>query len=471
MIQYLLNASAIWLLSLLLFDLFFKRQSQHMYNRAYLLLTFIAGITMPLWQWQQRTVVDSEVPTVRPEDAVAVLKYNITDATPVHTFLSFENILMAVYAIGVAIGFLFLVKEIYTIVKMYRTGTRSKDGVWTIVETGKEHSPFSAFNTIFISNKQNYDADDLQTILMHEQQHVLAYHFFDLLLMQMGKLLFWFHPLVYIYHNRLMMVHEYQADKAAVNEPTTYGKFLLEQSMLHRAPAFTHSFNRSPIKNRIIMLTRSSASRMRYILPVPLMLVFVLCFTKNSFSGERKLSGNKVTLNGNVFEVKIFPQDTMIVQNPATGEENMMVTKREPLPLTMNGKQIYEEQDVNIPVSAKNLTQKQLRAAIIDKNRKALGALKDGRYQLNFSSVVVGPKGKIVYYDEPYIIHLTDNNAEREKKERIETAVKEVARSLEELNILSPAMLNGEAVLAFYSGMASKPYGFEVKNHVVTLVE
>lgn len=472
MLQYCLNVTAIWLMSLVLFDIFLKRQSHHGYNRAYLLLTFALGFLLPLWEWQERTNIDNnEAAVLKPADAVAVLKHNVTEAEPVQAFMNFDNWLMLLYAAGVVISLALLVKEAFVIARLYRKGRKSKDGVWTIVETGKKHSPFSALNTIFISNKQDYETEELHTIMTHEQKHVVAFHFIDLLIMQLSKTLLWFHPLVYVYHQRLMMVHEYQADRSAVTEPASYGKFLLEQAMLHRAPDLSHSFNRSPIKNRIIMLTRTSSSNARYLLPLPLLLMFMLCFTKNSFSGERKLTGNKLTFNGNVFDVKIFPKDTFEVEDPVTGKTSMMVSSREPLPLTVNKEPIYEEQDLTTPISLKNLTQNQLRTKVIDNNKKNLAPLKDGRYQLNLHTLVLDKKGKVVYYEEPYIIHLTDVAAEREAKENIEKAVKGVSASIENLNIFLPAKLNGRPVAAFYSGIAGKPYTFEVKNHVVTLVE
>jgi hypothetical protein len=43
MLQYLLNATAIWLISLVLFDLFLRRESYHGYNRFYLLFTTLVG--------------------------------------------------------------------------------------------------------------------------------------------------------------------------------------------------------------------------------------------------------------------------------------------------------------------------------------------------------------------------------------------------------------------------------------------
>ena len=57
MIQYLLNATAIWLLSLVIFDLFLRKETYHSYNRFYLIGTFLLGVFLPLWEWQNSIVI------------------------------------------------------------------------------------------------------------------------------------------------------------------------------------------------------------------------------------------------------------------------------------------------------------------------------------------------------------------------------------------------------------------------------
>lgn len=52
MLQYIINASAIWLMSLILFDIFLRKENFHAYNRFYLLFTLLLGALLPLLQWQ-----------------------------------------------------------------------------------------------------------------------------------------------------------------------------------------------------------------------------------------------------------------------------------------------------------------------------------------------------------------------------------------------------------------------------------
>jgi hypothetical protein len=269
MLQYLLNITAIWLISLLLFDLFLRRESYHGYNRFYLVFTFLLGLLLPLWQFNSsKTIVTlDEVMSGNPW-----LKW-----------------LAIIYLAGAAVAFSLLIIDIIKLVAFYRTGNRSKQDGWTIVETGREHPPFSYLDVLFISGRVQYSNDEWEMILTHEQRHSVLLHLIDMLMMQLSRIVFWFHPLVYIYHARLLLVQEYQADEASSKQPAAYGKFLVEQAVLKAAPAFSHSFNRSPIKNRILMLTRNAKQRtglgnLKLLIIVPLTLVCVAFFSKNSYS-------------------------------------------------------------------------------------------------------------------------------------------------------------------------------------------
>src|SRR5689334_22992080 len=81
MIQYLLNITIIWLLSLLCFDLFLKRETWHEYNRSYLLFTLLAGIFIPLYSRHSlaATVTTAERPLQRIDDIRSIL---VQTATP-----------------------------------------------------------------------------------------------------------------------------------------------------------------------------------------------------------------------------------------------------------------------------------------------------------------------------------------------------------------------------------------------------
>jgi beta-lactamase regulating signal transducer with metallopeptidase domain len=407
MIQHLLNTTAIWLLSLVLFDIFLRKETYHTYNRLYLLFTFFAGLLLPLWRWTDPAVIEAAgmaTPAARTE----AFNQAIVEAGTKATTIDWQQWCLIVYLAGAVISAFLLCRDALIIASYYRQGQKSKDGVWTIIETNKEHSPFSAFRYIFVSKRNHYTADQFRIILTHEEHHGRALHFIDLLIMQLGKVALWFHPLVYLYNLRLLMVHEYQADAAVEKQPAEYGQFLVEQSLLGTAPALSHSFNRSPIKNRIMMLTRktSAMAKGKQLIMAPLLLVCFIFFTQKAFSDDKRKEGNKVHYKGNVFELwGPATNDTVMVEDPVTGEWILKIARADSFPTKMNGEYIYREDELSRPEREQvTKTRLAIQEFIVDKMQPAFEQLGDGVYIMNARNVIVNKEGKIVYHERPFFM-------------------------------------------------------------------
>ncbi len=414
MIQYLLNLSCIWLLSLLVFDLILAKERSHGFNRFYLLSTFILGLLLPLWSWQENATNTPTASIMPVTQRVSEIKETITANTITRQMIDLQTVLTAIYLVGLLVAFSLMLRDVIIIIRSYRNGNRFKDGVWTIVETGKQHSPYFAIRYVFISNRTSYTPEQLRMILTHEEQHGHLLHFFDLLLMQLAKIIFWFHPLVYMYAERLCMVHEYQADAAVNNPPNEYGQFLIEQAILQSPPAVAHSFNRSPIKKRIMMLTKqkSSVTMLKALTLLPLLAICFLCFSKDGFALDKKTkNGNLVYFRGYTIEFNMsesIPPDTTIVVDPETGEESIRITEVEPglVPIKLNGDKIYNSRDIEkIAQEGKHYTYKphlqidELNMYLLENLKPELHRLKDGDYYLSISPIILDKNGKIAYYN------------------------------------------------------------------------
>ncbi len=398
MLQYLINTTAIWLMSLILFDVFLRRESYHNYNRFYLLFTFVLGALLPLIQWQ-----DNSRPYTgtfqKPVEQVIIAKQNIVSAgTPESTTIHWQQWLVIVYLAGVLVAVILLAADMLLLMKYSRKGSKSFCDGWQVIATGKNHAPFSFHNNLYISNRNLYSDVEWSMILVHEKRHTCLFHFVDLLLLQAARILFWFHPLVYIYNKRLLLVHEYQADNAVARQPKVYGSFLIEQAMLQAAPSLSHSFNRSPIKNRIVMLTYKStaASRTKMLVFLPLAMVCFVCFSKNGFSQRFERNGNKVTYRGNTFTLSDPARDTVEMIDPSTGITTTKVVIKDPTPVMMNGKPVAETPNEQPKYTGGD---KDLRKYMLTNMRQELGNLKDGYYKLDISDIIIDENGKIVYFD------------------------------------------------------------------------
>ena len=470
MLQYLLNTTAIWLISLVLFDVFLRRESYHNYNRFYLLFTFLLGALFPLVQWQGNN--RSYPATLEKSfDKVIAAKQNVIEATTPAGSINWEQWLFIVYLAGVFVATVLLLTEIIKLVSYYRSGKKSMEGSWTIIETGKEHAPFSFLNLLFICSRQQYSDDEWSMIVLHEKRHQSLIHFFDLLLMQLSRIVFWFHPLIYIYNKRLLLIHEYQADKVSAQKPQVYGAFLVEQALLQSAPSISHSFNRSPIKKRIVMLTRrsSAASRTKMLVFIPLALVCIVCFSKNSFSQRFVKNGNKVTYRGNTFELSKATFDTMTLIDPVTGSEIVKVVQHDPQPIKMNGKQIPTDVDKN-PVYTGS--EKDLRDYLLKNMKDVLSKLDDGQYWLDISNILIDEHGRIVYFDYSEMKRsktageVNDANFGTINKNLQEEIYDKVCRLMEVAPGFQPGTIGGKKAVSYYH-LVDFWNNFKIQNHKV----
>lgn len=461
MLQYIINATAIWLVGLIVFDMFLGNEANHGYNRFYLLAIMFAGALIPLWSWDYDSVIyttDVSRPLVEQS---AVVKQTIVAASE-STVLGWEQWLMIIYATGMGIFTLLLLKDLLGIIRLFRTGVKSKDGTWTIIETGKAQSPFSAFRYVFISSKDNYTAEELQMILAHEEQHGHLLHFIDVLLIRVASILFWFNPMIYLLEQRLLLVHEYQADTAVANSPSAYGKFLVEQSVLGSAPVLAHSFTRSPLKKRIIMLTKKTttlAKGKQFIL-IPVLLIALLGFTKNSFSWEEpQRNGNKVIYRGNTIEFsEKSPSDTMMMKDPKTGEVKMIITTIDPKPQLINGKKIYTPNELEGEKGQNRRYTKPsayssaaMKEYLLGNMKKELKKLDDGDYRLIVENIVMDNKGKLAYFEFGGLKKVIKLEGARQKTEDIdkkteEKFAKKIALLINSAPSHSPAVYDGNEV-------------------------
>lgn len=221
------------------------------------------------------------------------------------------------------------------------------------------------------------------------------------------------------------------------------------------------------------MLKRNNTiSAAKALLPLPMLLICMLYFTKNSFSGGKpKPEGNKLIYKGNVFEMMIYPKDTVIVEDPLTGKQETRVVTHDPRPLKINGAPIYDEAVVNTPVSLKNGTVTELRNELAEKFKYLFRDLKNGQYTVQLYTMVVNNKGKIVYQSEPYINIPPNLRKDEEIKRLVNIAASKIVAILEDEAIFNPAMKDGEAVASYSPPGFSVQYRFDVKDHVVTYVQ
>ncbi len=255
MITAFVSTTSIWGITLVSYEILLRKESFHSFNRFYLLSMLIIGVIVPYIHILPKDTQYTMLPEWITSTGGVI---NVESIAPATTETYYYWIL-ALYLIGVSYKLIGLAREILLLQRWHKDGETEKIGKWTIIRTQNTHAPFSIGNYIYLSKNNQYNDDETEMIMKHEQAHGKMLHVVDIIIMQAIGIMYWFHPFVKAIEKRLLMIHEYQADKKAAEHPKEYCMFLLEQATMPIMPTTRISFNRSPIKNRIKMLTKKSA--------------------------------------------------------------------------------------------------------------------------------------------------------------------------------------------------------------------
>jgi hypothetical protein len=114
-------------------------------------------------------------------------------------------------------------------------------------------------------------------------------------------------------------------------------------------------------------------------------------FLCTSFSASAQVS--TIHYNGNVLEVKNMA-DTTEILDPVTMETEWVVHNPSPIPLKLNNMNIYADNEVE---QRPSVSGDKIRRYIIQQLSSHFK--KDGEYRLMLDNIIIGDKGKIVYYN------------------------------------------------------------------------
>jgi hypothetical protein len=160
-------------------------------------------------------------------------------------------ILGAIYMVGVAYFTVRFLKRLF----LLRTITSG-------IGLNGSYKAFTFFRKIYV-NKSAMTDDDYNQVLLHERAHASQLHSVDLLLAESFIIMQWFNPFAWRIKQALTEVHEYIADKQALDKGAniqTYKELLFKQSIgLH--PEYSNGFNYSLIKKRLTMITKAKPTK------------------------------------------------------------------------------------------------------------------------------------------------------------------------------------------------------------------
>ena len=279
----------------LVYKLFLSRDTMYGRNRIYILMSVLSALILPIVTIQ--IIKPLNIPVfgrVLSEILVSGTSGNTTAISNITVMDAYRWLVIA-YIAGVIIFGLKLAIDCLELVSLVIS--QKTDDSHVIRFQGLNTAGFSAFGHVFINNRlTSREADE---IIKHEQNHLNHNHSFDIVFIEIVKVLQWFNPVIYLFSRSLRAIHEYQADEECINlgmSVNNYQRLLMNQVFKSKIFTVTNSFsNPSLIKKRMIMMTkeRSKAlANLKLLMVLPVIALVMVVISSCSQSNDK--SGNSV---------------------------------------------------------------------------------------------------------------------------------------------------------------------------------
>lgn len=295
---FLLKSTLVLSLLYLFFRLLMQNETFFKISRSVLLFIVFASVIIPCIYLPQSNhpIVSIKLDPIFQGNTLIERSVQINEATPA-TYSSVTNsnvsqpivistktILLFIYLTGVLISLLLFVYSIFSVLRLFRKSRKTTlEGIQVMIHN-RDIPAFSFRRRILIS-KHDYDIN-AEAILTHELSHIRHGHFYDLMLMEMVKIIYWFNPLIYRMGRDLKDIHEFQADEHTLNsgvDSTKYQLLIIQKCVGHQSFALANSFNHCQIKKRITMMNKTKTSKAwcwKVATFLPLLALLLMAFGK-----------------------------------------------------------------------------------------------------------------------------------------------------------------------------------------------
>ena len=251
--------------------------------------------------------------------------------------ITWMDMLLGIYWVGVAVLSLRLVWQLFSIIRLVVISRKQEVEGITVHLLKGDGSPFSFFRWVFMY-PSTLEGRQLHEVMVHECTHVSGLHSLDTLFSELFSIACWFNPFAWLMKQEVRMNLEYLADESVLsdgNARKSYQYHLL--GLAYRQPnestKIANNFNLLPLKKRIKMMNKrrtSEIGKAKYLLFAP--LAGVLLMVSNIESVAREI-GEQIpevaevqqkaeqALNTDVAVANPMAKDAVEMMNPAEAEE------------------------------------------------------------------------------------------------------------------------------------------------------
>ena len=207
--------------------------------------------------------------------------------------ITWMDMLLGIYWVGVAVLSLRLVWQLFSIIRLVVISRKQEVEGITVHLLKGEGSPFSFFRWVFMY-PSTLEGRQLHEVMVHECTHVSGLHSLDTLFSELFSIACWFNPFAWLMKQEVRMNLEYLADESVLsdgNARKSYQYHLL--GLAYRQPdestKIANNFNLLPLKKRIKMMNKRKTSEIgkaKYLLFAPLAGVLLMVSNIESVARE-----------------------------------------------------------------------------------------------------------------------------------------------------------------------------------------
>jgi N-acetylmuramoyl-L-alanine amidase len=302
----------------------------HGYNRFYLLAIVGLAIILPLCRInifaEKHTAQTSVIKMLQVvTEGDEYLDEVIIGGTKKTTF-SVVNFLPFVYLMVSVVLLFLLLQMLFSIYQLIKKHTHTNiQNIHFINTEAAKGTPFSFFKFIFWNNQINLHSPEGTRIFKHELAHIQEQHSLDKMFINLVLIVFWSNPIFWLVRKELSMIHEFIADKKAVEDGDTaaFAAMILATTYPQHNITIANNFFYSPIKRRLMMLTKNKHPRTSYVsrlLVLPVLVIVFAAFTVKAKEYKKQIEERKNIIN-------LVKQNVLDVETISLKEENKIAEK------------------------------------------------------------------------------------------------------------------------------------------------
>lgn len=221
---------------------------------------------------------------------------------PISSEISLGALLLLAYIVGLMARILIFSFSIFRMINLANNKLIGVMDSYKLIPIDRPIVAGSFFRSIFLGVLfEKLSSQEKEIILRHEKIHLDQAHTFDLILVELISILFWFNPVIRLVKKSLRNVHEYCTDQVvSKNATTSYSELLLSLASDCKEYSIGHNFSAFQLKKRIMMLSKKRTSRFhlsKMVLLIPVIAGLLFSFSQTTKERDISLYFDGVKIN------------------------------------------------------------------------------------------------------------------------------------------------------------------------------